>query len=160
MKEMSSGIRKGFKYKTKGSKTTNNKTAVEDIDFDEVEKETTASPQKRTSSRNGKGGAVSSSVRGSPKKRERKAVVDTDSEVELSPSPKRAKATSKTTTTRSTIDKSPAKNAKPKAHYPTNTSLDVSKIVQKIKKGKNKDSSHKIKLGLLLKEICDSEMDR
>lgn len=156
---MSSGTRKGFKYKTKGSKATSNKTVVEDIDFDEVEKETTTSPQKRTSNRNGKGGAG-----GSPIKRGRKAVVETDSEVELSPSPKRAKVTSKTTTTttttKSTIDKSPAKNAKPKAHYPTNTSLDIPKIVQKIKKGKNKDSSHKIKLGLLLKEICDSEMDR
>ena len=52
---MSSGTRKGFKYKTKGAgKAANSKAVVEDIDFDEVEKETTASPQKKAG-RGGKG---------------------------------------------------------------------------------------------------------
>ena len=162
---MSSGTRKGFKYKTKGSKAAaSSKAIVEDIDFDEVEKETTSSPQKKTSGRNGKGTASSSSSN-SPKKRVRKAAVDTDSEVEFSPSPKRSKATTGktniiTNAKRKTVDKSPAKNMKPKAHYPANTSLDISKIVQKIKKGKDKDSSHKVKLGLLLKEVCNSELDK
>ena len=160
---MSSGTRKGFKYKTKGAgKAANSKAVVEDIDFDEVEKETTASPQKKAG-RGGKGVAANSSSssssrnNGSLAKRGRKAIADTDSEVELSPSPKRPKNSGKTKTT---VDRSPAKNAKPKAYYPPNSSLDISRLVSKIKKGKDKDSSHKVKLGLLLKEICNSELDR
>ena len=160
LKDMSSGTRKGFKYKTKGSKASRSRVEVEDIDFDEIEKETTSSPQKRTSTRGGKRVASSSSD-SSPVKRGRRAAMDTDREVDLSPSPKKVKIGEKTSAaTKTSVDKSPVESGKPKAHYPRNSSLDVSRIVQKIKRGKDKDSSHKVKLGLLLREICNSELDR